>query len=325
VVADLGQHKVQLIRAILLRLVTPERTRAIVPLTELRELSREVGEVQRLVDQMVDARLLVVQTLEGGKGSTVEIVHESLVQNWPMLRHWLDENQDDAALVDQLRTSARQWQAKDQDPDLLWRGDLADEAKKFRNRYKGPLSDVERAFLEEVVTFEVAAQRRRKIAVIAAFVGLSGLVVAAMVALAIVQKSRNEATKQRAVAVEAQKEAENQLAVAQKKEQERQIAEAAKEKAVGEKQVVDVALGKSKEELEKTNKELVAALAQSTENEKLAKLSADKARAATAEAVTAQQEALKAKGQAEHLYKVEYERAERMKKQIGSAIVDDLK
>ena len=113
VVNELGPQQGALVRAILLRLVTPERTRAIVPIAELRELSREVGEVQRLVDQMVDARLLVVQTLEGGKGSTVEIVHESLVHGWPTLRRWLDENQDDAALVDQLRTAARQWHGEE--------------------------------------------------------------------------------------------------------------------------------------------------------------------------------------------------------------------
>ena len=109
VVQEIGPQKNWLVRAILLRLVSPERTRAIVPIEELRELSREVGEVQRLVDQMVDARLLVVQTLEGGKGSTVEIVHESLIHGWPTLRRWLDETQEDAALVDQLRTAARQW------------------------------------------------------------------------------------------------------------------------------------------------------------------------------------------------------------------------
>ena len=157
--SELGPQKQALSRAILLRLVTPERTRAIVPLDELRELSREVGEVQRLVDQMVEARLLVVQTLEGGKGATVEIVHESLIHNWPTLRRWLDENQDDAAFVDQLRTAARQWNAKGRTPDLLWRGDTADEAKKFRKRYKGPLSDVERAFLDEVIALRAARSR----------------------------------------------------------------------------------------------------------------------------------------------------------------------
>ena len=288
-------------------------------------------EVQRLIDQMVDARLLVVQTLEGGKGSTVEIVHESLVRNWPMLRHWLDENQDDAELVDQLRTASRQW-AKQRDDGLLWRGEMADEAKKFVKRYKGPLSDVERGFLDAVVHLEVAAQRRRRVALIAAFTGMAGLIVAAMVALVIIQKSRSEATSQRAVAVEAQKEAERQLAVAQKKEQERQAAEAAKTqaeaattKAVTEKAVVDVKLDQSIEQLEQTNKELKSALAQATENEKIAKASAERARVAHEEAVVAQGEALKAKAEAEKLYHQEYERAERMKKQLGSSIVDELK
>jgi serine/threonine protein kinase len=325
VVADLGPQKAGLVRAILLRLVTPERTRAIVPMTELLELSREFGEVQRLVDQMVDARLLVVQTVEGGKGSTAEIVHESLVQNWPTLRRWLDENQDDAELVDQLRTAARQWAAKGRDSGLLWRGEMGDEAKKFRKRYKGPLSDVERGFLEAVVTLEIKAQRRRRAFVIAAFTGLSGLVVAAMVALVIIQKSRDEATQQRAVAVEAQKEAERQLDAAQRKEKERQIAEAAKQKAVEEKKVVDVALDKSKEQLEEANKELTSALGVSKENEQRAQVAAEQARRAQAQAETAQKEALTAKAEAERLFRRERERAERMAKQVGSTIVDELK
>jgi serine/threonine protein kinase len=332
VVADLGPHRHALVRAILLRLVTPERTRAIVPMVEMLELSREVGEVQRLVDQMVDARLLVVQTVEGGKGSTVEIVHESLVLNWPTLRRWLDENQDDAELVDQLRNAARQWHAKGRDSGLLWRGEMADEAKKFRKRYKGPLSDAERAFLSAVVTLEVTAQRRRRALVVSGFVGLSALVVAAMIALVIIQKSRSEATQQRAVAVEAQKEAERQLAAAQRKEQERQAAEAAKEKVVEEKKVVDVALDKSLVQLEAANQDLTRALEQSKENERRAEENAQRAEdsaaratRAHAEAVAAQQEALKAKAEAERLYKQEYERAERMKKQIGSSIVDELK
>ena len=134
------------------------------------------------------------------------------------------------------------------------------------------------------------------------------------------------------VAVEAQKEAERQLAVAQRKEQERQAAEAAKTqaeaattKAVTEKAVVDVKLDQSIEQLEQTNKELKSALAQATENEKIAKASAERARVAHEEAVAAQGEALKAKAEAEKLYHQEYERAERMKKQLGSSIVDELK
>jgi len=339
VVNELGPTKVALVRAILLRLVTPERTRAIVPMSELLELSREVGEVQRLVDEMVNARLLVVQVLDGGKGSTVEIVHESLVQGWPMLRRWLDENQDDAALVDQLRTAARQWQSKNLDPGLLWRGEIADEAKKFRKRYKGPLSDVERAFLDAVVEMEQAAIRKRRVMVVGGFAGLGALVLAAMVALVVIQKSRSEAKTQEKKAVAAQHEAERQLSEVQKKERERQLAEAQRIKAEEDKKrvalakaVTDSQLEESKEKLQETIQELKLALDETTvakdaaeKSKRRAEVAADEAKRSQAEAVTAKNEAEKARAEAERLYKEQYERAERIKAQAGSTIVDDLK
>jgi hypothetical protein len=339
VVQDLGPAQHALARAVLMRLVTPERTRAIVPLDELRELSREQGAVQRLVDQMVDARLLVVQTLEGGKGSTVEIVHESLIQRWPSLRRWLDEGQDDAQLVDQLRTAARQWHAKGRSADLLWRGETADEAKKFLKRYKGPLSDVERSFLDQVVSYGQAAARRRRVAVIVGFVGLGGLVIAAMVALVIIQASRSEASKQRDSAVSAnaaekeaskkalaareaaesaqqvaeaaRQQAEANLSAAQEKERERLAAETEKQQVEQAKQVVDTKLGKSEIDLRR-------ALEQARANEK-------RAERAQVDAEAAKDEALTAKAVAESLLKQEKERVRRMQSQIGSPIVDDLK
>jgi serine/threonine protein kinase len=326
VIHDLGQ-KQGLARAILLRLVTPERTRAIVPLAELRELSREVGEVQRLIDQMVDARLLVVQTLEGGKGSTVEIVHESLVHSWPTLRRWLDENQDDAALVDQLRTAARQWGSKNRDTGLLWRGEMADEAKKFKKRYKGPLSDVERGFLEEVVNYEIAQARKKRTAVIAGFVVLSGIVVATMIFLVMIQKSRKEAKRQANAALVAKSEAETQrgeaevakvaaekaLADVVKKEAERQKAEQEKQVVVQEKQVVTGQLDVAQEDLAKKNKELEEALKTAQANAKKAQEEAQKAQDARAVAEIERQKA-------ENLAASERKRREDMEKQVGKTI-----
>ncbi len=339
VIQEFGPSKNALVRALLLRLVSPERTRSIVPIDELRELSREVGEVQRLVDQMVDARLLVVQNTGSGamgKGTTVEIVHESLIHSWPALRRWLDETQEDAVLIDQLRTAARQWHAKGRSPDLLWRGDTADEATKFRKRYKGPLSDVERAFLDEITSYETAVQRRRRSAIIAGFVGLGLLVVAAMVALVFIQKSRTEAKKQAIVATEAtaaaesdkklavdakktaedanaqvvekQKEAEDALHAMQEKERERQAALT---------EVVDVK-HQSAEDLAKKNSELTKALEESKKSEERAKENAAAAEHAKADAVAA-------KSQTEVLLRQEQERAKKIQAQIGSSIVDDLK
>ncbi|HEV7559062.1 MAG TPA: protein kinase, partial [Kofleriaceae bacterium] len=339
VIADIGASKQGLARSLLLRLVTPERTRAIVPMAELRELSREVGEVQTLVDQMVDARLLVSQTVDGGKGSTVEIVHESLVHGWPTLRRWLDENQDDAQLVDQLRTAARQWQAKGRDTGLLWRGDTADEAKKFRKRYKGPLSDVEHAFLEEVVTFELAVQRRRRTMVIGGFVALSIIVVATMVLLVIIQKrgaearhnllaaeeaeqlakaNQTEAEKQKADADVARAEAVKQLGIAHQKEKERDAAEKAKEKADTELVVTGKELDMSKEDLKKALDHAKRAQAKAEENEA-------KAERAEGSAVTAQKDAEKSADETKRLLEKEKDRVKALQKQIGSPAIDVLK
>jgi hypothetical protein len=332
VIQELGPQKQGLIRAVLLRLVSPERTRAIVPLDELRDLSREVGEVQRLIDQMVDARLLVVQTLEGGKGSTVEIVHESLIQNWPTLRRWLEETQDDAAIIDQLRTASRQWHAKGRSPDLLWRGDTAEEAKKFRRRYKGPLSDIETAFLDEIIQYESAVARRKRVAVVGAFIGMAILVVAALVALVVIQKSRTEAKKQAQIAeqktaeaLRSKQEADDNLAAMKQKEKERQAAEAAK-------QVVDVKLGAAEEDLKQKNAALELALAEAKENEAQAKQAEDRAKAAQkaaekaqGEAVAAKDEVLFEKAKVEALWRQEQERVRRLQEKIGSPIVDDLK
>jgi serine/threonine protein kinase len=332
VVQEIGTNKQGLARAILLRLVTGERTRAIVPMDELRTLSREVGEVQRLIDHMVDARLLVVQTLEGGKGSTVEIVHESLIHNWPTLRRWLDETQEDAQLVDTLRVAARQWQAKGRSADLLWRGDTAEEATKFKKRYKGPLSDVELAFLDEVISYELALQRRKRTAVIGGFIGLGVIIVAAMIALVVIQRRGQEARHQTELARQSETEAKDALNAVKQKEAERQQAEAAK-------QVVTTKLDSAEEDLKKKNTELEGALAESKQNEELAKQneSLAKANAAVAEtnadkAAKAEEEALGEKNQVlqqkqlvEQLLKQEQERVRRLQQQIGSPIVDELK
>ena len=332
VVSELGATKAGLVRALLLRLVTPERTRAIVPITELRELSREVGEVQRLIDQLVDARLLVVQTLEGGKGSTVEIVHESLVQGWPTLRRWLDDNQDDAQLVDQLRVAARQWQQKGFDAGVLWRGESADEARRFRQRYKGPLSDVERGFLDAVIHQDTAQLRRRRAAVVGGFTVLSLIVVATMVLLVIIQKSRAEAKDNEARAEIAQREAERQLGIAKETERQRSAAEAAKRVAEGQTTVVQGKLGESEEQLRVANAQLVQALAEETDsktraqraqlraedNERLAQEAQKQAQASRDEAVHAREEVRQA-------YEKEHDRAERLTKQLGSTTIDILK
>jgi serine/threonine protein kinase len=340
VVNEMAPQQQNLVRAICLRLVTPERTRAIVQIEELRELSREVGEVQRLVDQMVAARLLVVQASsdKSGAGSTVEIVHESLIHSWPTLRKWLDENQDDAALLDQLRTAARQWQAKGKDPGLLWRGDSADEAKRWFKRYRGPLTDVQRGFLDAVFEQGLKATRRRRNFVVIGFVAMGALVAAAAVALVIIQGSRSaaqrsakEAEDNLVVATAAKTEAEKAKIEADKaKEQAVASLTAAQEKekqrlaAVDEATKAGVALNMTNDELQKAYEDLKVTFAEAKDQRDKAKASETRAEAAAAAALAAKEEAEKAKQtaetakkQTEGLLAAERERRKRLEAATG--------
>ena len=61
-------------------------TRAIVDVTELQKMGGDPAETMRLVDYLVQSRLLVVQTRSQAEGAAVEIVHESLITKWPTLR-----------------------------------------------------------------------------------------------------------------------------------------------------------------------------------------------------------------------------------------------
>ncbi len=340
VVAEMAPQQQGLVRGIFLRLITPERTRAIVAIEELRELSREVGEVQRLVDQLVAARLLVVQASsdKSGAGSTVEIVHESLIHSWPTLRKWLDENQDDAALLDQLRTAARQWQAKGKDPGLLWRGDSADEAKRWFKRYRGPLTDVQRSFLDAVFDQGLKASRRKRNLVVGGFVAMGALVAAAAVALVLIQGSRNaaqrsakeaednlvaattaktEAEKAKEEAVKAKGQAEANLLAVQQKEIERQ-------KAADEAAKAGVALNMTNEQLQQAYAELQTAFGEAKDQRDKAKASESRAESAAAAALAAKEEAEKAKvlaesakRQTEGLLTAERERRKRLEAATG--------
>ncbi len=217
-------------RALFLRLVTPERTRALVPVTELHELAGQGGDpasIQRLVDHLMGARLLVVQGGDGdaagvARGATVEIVHESLIQTWPRLRRWLDENQDDAAFLEQLRTAARQWHARGYPEDLLWRGEVAEEAKHWHRRYRGELPEMQRVYLAAVFALAARSARRTRWLVAGAMVFLTALAAAATVGLLLIRSAQKEAVHQaaeverqldRALTAEAEARAERERAL----------------------------------------------------------------------------------------------------------------
>ena len=252
-----------LVRAIFLQLVTPERTRAIALINELRELSRDPDAIQRVLDHLVNARLLVVRTGDGeGRDdeATVEIVHESLLHRWPMLAHWLDEHQEDVVFLEQLRTTARLWHGKGRPVGLLWRGEAMRDAERWHRRYRGALPTLQREYLAAVFALAARAARNRRLLVIGVIVALSALVVAAGIALVWIRQAEQEA-------LVAERKAREQLELIQAKEQARLVAESAAARERGRAEAAGTQVAMRKEELRRADEELRQALAMTRQAE----------------------------------------------------------
>src|SRR5690606_283799 len=117
-------------------------------------------------------------------------------QRWPLLRRWLDETQEDAAFLEQLRSAAKQWQARGYPQGLLWRGEAMQEAQLWHGRYRGELPELQRAYLGAVFALSAGAARRKQLAVIGAMSLLLALVIASGVALVEIRDAQQEATAQ---------------------------------------------------------------------------------------------------------------------------------
>jgi hypothetical protein len=194
----------------------------------------------RLVEHLVHARLLVVQAGPAEQGKTVELVHESLIHTWPLLRRWLDENQDDAVFLEQLRSAARQWERRGRPSGLLWRGEAMDEAKVWYRRYRGELPAVQREYLQAVFAQGARAARARRIIVAGVIAFLSVLVASAAVALFVIRDAQKQAEGQateaerqltRALAAEAEARAERERAVRASEQEARANDQLEKKKA----------------------------------------------------------------------------------------------
>lgn len=127
-----------LARAILVHLVTPEGTRAIVSRDELVGIAND-SEVERILNKLVAARLVAIDKASDrpeGQGKTVELTHESLIDRWSRLAHWVGEHEQDARFLAQLRNAAANWERSGASEGLLWRDAAAKTAETCFARYK---------------------------------------------------------------------------------------------------------------------------------------------------------------------------------------------
>ena len=305
VVRNMSSPAQKLTQRVFRQLVTPERTRAIVELADLHQLGSSRDEITRVIELLVQARLLMVQNRGDATGGSVELVHESLIDRWPTLRRWLDEDQEDAAFVAQLSAAAKQWDAKSRPVGLLWRGEAMEEARRWYGARPRTLGAREQAFLDAVFGLAQRGKRVRRAVVIGAFVALAAVAGGAFVAFMKVNKANEQANANLVVAERAlaeRKAADDQRAAAEARKRDAEVQEEAAKKARDAAQTqaarTNIDLQLSREELVTKN----AALEQAATEARAAQVSAEalkkKAEQAAAETQRAK-EALQVKLDAE--------------------------
>jgi hypothetical protein len=209
-VAELGPEEVRLVRGLLLALLHPDGTRQ----PRLRhELLDEMpaaarGAADRLLDRLLERRLVVTARDAEQDAAMLEVAHEALAAAWPRLARWLEETYEERLLVAELGQAAQLWQRRGERDDETWGGlALADAARKVAD-WNIALPTVSRAFLDASAQRARRARRLRRwliggVVSILAVVALGA--VSAAVAFARKEDEANERAKE---LVEKQKQLE---------------------------------------------------------------------------------------------------------------------
>ncbi len=166
-----------LVRELFRHLVTSEGTRAALRRSEAIELLGKGPRAERVIELLVESRLLVGYEGAGG-ADWIEVVHEALLSAWPRLVTWQREDAEGARLRGQLRSAARQWGERGRPKGLLWRKEVLVEYRMWRVRHAAALTDLELEFASASIADEARSRRLRRLALATVLVGLViGLVV----------------------------------------------------------------------------------------------------------------------------------------------------
>ena len=179
VVEGMSEAEQPILKQAFRHLVSSQGTRTVLSYAELMELLGSSASSRKVVEALVQFRLLVASEGVGGE-ERIEIIHEALLTSWPRLVKWQRENAENARLRDAIRATARQWNDKGRPRGMLWREETLAEYKVWRARYTGALTRVEEDFTRAGLAEESGARRLRNGLIIAAGVALTvGLIVLA--------------------------------------------------------------------------------------------------------------------------------------------------
>lgn len=140
----------------------------------------------RVLKALADARIVVTDTVDGQ--GTAEIVHESLLCEWPQLTKWVQEDRDFHKWLQRLNTKRGEWEGTKHAEGTLLSGTPMAEAQHWARIRAADLTDPERTFIAE----SAKVSRRTKVSQNVLRGVASAVAFAAVVSIGLFRVSRTD-------------------------------------------------------------------------------------------------------------------------------------
>lgn len=129
-------------------------------LTRRRATYAELGEYARpIVKKLADKRLLVAGGDDPTRADQVEVAHEALIQNWPRLVSWLEEDRKFLLARQRLWRAVADWKDTGEENDALLRGQLLSNAEELLSSRPDDLSESVKGFIRRSAEQEERQRR----------------------------------------------------------------------------------------------------------------------------------------------------------------------
>jgi uncharacterized delta-60 repeat protein len=167
-------------RRILLKMVRPgeglEVTSNRVPRIALYKKAEANDRIERVLDRLIQSRLVRISEGDTAADEQVEVAHEALVRNWPRLVMWLEEERATMRQRQRLTSAVEEWLRLKRAPSALWRGEQLIEAQRYDD-----LTDKETSFVRAGFT----RQRRGQAALTGGVFAIIALLIVAVIIFSV--------------------------------------------------------------------------------------------------------------------------------------------
>ncbi|MDX9723911.1 MAG: protein kinase [Myxococcota bacterium] len=177
VISRLTEEECNAARNVLVRLVSADGQRRAASRQELEGS----GVVERVLESLVAGRLLVVGRSHAE--ASYELVHDCLIEGWGRLRDWRSKHSEEQRFRERMGAALRHWQSHGRATAGLWRGELLDEALRWRREQVLGWSADEEAFVKASQRAAVRGRRRLQSAVVALVLFLASAALASYLGL----------------------------------------------------------------------------------------------------------------------------------------------